>query len=57
MKYTNYVDFFAEKSSNDKIKEILNLDPCCIADLREKATNTMCGFVSQVYLALNLLSD
>ena len=57
MKYTNYVDFFAAKSSNDKIKEILNLDPSCNADRREKATNTICGFVSQVYLALNLLSD
>ena len=57
MKYTNYVNFFAVKSSNDKIKEILNLDPSCNADLREKATNTICGFVSQVYLALNLLSN
>ena len=58
MTYANYVDFFAAKSSNDKIKEILNLDPSCNADLREKAfTNTICGFVSQVYLALNLLSD
>ena len=57
MKYTNYVDFFAAKSSNDKIKEILNLDPSCNADLREKATNTICCFVSQAYHALNLLSD
>ena len=38
------------------IKKISNLDPSCNVDLREKATNTMCGFVSQVYLALNLLS-
>ena len=55
MKYTNYVNFFAAKSSNDKIKEILNLDPSCNADLREKAT--ICGFVSPVYLALIFLSD
>ena len=25
IKYTNYIDLFAAKSSNDKIKEILNL--------------------------------
>ena len=57
MKYTNYVNSFAIKSSSDKIKEILNLEPSCNADLREKATNSICGFVSQVYIALNLLSD
>ena len=57
MKYTNYVNSFAIKSTSDKIKEILILDPSCNADLREKATNSICGFVSQVYIALNLLSD
>ena len=57
MKYTNYVDVFVAKSSNDKIIEILNLHPSCNGHLREKATNTIWGFVSQVYLALNLLSD
>ena len=57
MKYTNYVNSFAITSSSDKIKEILNLEPNCNADLREMATNSICGFVSQVYVALNLLSD
>ena len=51
------VNSFAVKSSYDKMKEILNLDPGCNADLREKATNTICAFVSHVYIALNLLSD
>ena len=43
--------------SSDKIKEILNPEPSCNGDLGEKATNSICGFVSQVYIVLNLLSD
>ena len=57
LKYTNYGNSFAVKSSSDKIKEILNLDASCSVDLREKATNAISGFVSHVYIALNLLSD
>ena len=52
---------FAVRSStgSDKLREILNLDHSCNADLRlrEKATNAICVFVSHVYIALNLLTN
>ena len=57
MKYANYTNVFAVKSRSDNMRVILNLDPSCNADLREKATNTIYAFVSYVYIALNLLSD
>ena len=49
-KYANCTN--AVKSSSDKMRETLNLDPSCNADLLE-----IFAIVSHAYIALNLLSD
>ena len=42
--------YFAAKSSNDEIKEILTLDRSCNADLREEATNTIVDLLAKCIL-------
>ena len=39
------------------MREIVNLDPSCNADFREKATDTMCASAIHMYNILNLLPD
>ena len=49
LEYKKYVGSFSISNSEDKIKEILNIDPKCRSEDRENAIKIICMFIKSVY--------
>ena len=48
--YTKHVKSFDVKTSSSNIREILILDPSCVADCKEPAKISICAVIDQVHL-------
>ncbi len=48
-KYIQYATSFIDKHQAGKVKEIINLNPSCPSNLREKEIETICMYVKKVY--------
>ena len=57
--YPKYVKSFDVKTSRNKLRELLNLDPSWAVCCKEPAQKPICAFIDQVYtyVNVNLMSD
>ncbi len=52
-RYSKYVKGFARRCDQDKLKEIMNVNPRCTGANREKATEAICNYIEILYKMIN----
>ncbi len=52
-RYSKYVKGFARRCDQDKLKEIMYVNPRCSGANREKATEAICNYIKILYNMIN----
>ncbi len=52
-RYSKYIKGFTRRCDQDKLKEIMNVNPRCSGKNREKATEAICNYIKMLYNMIN----
>ncbi len=52
-RYSKYVKGFTRRCNQDKLKEIMNVNPRCSSANRENATKAICNYIKILYNMIN----